>query len=253
MQELISIIIPVYNASSTIDKTIESALRQSYYNIEIILIDDCSTDNSFNIIKNNSDNDKRIKVYRNEINLGVANTRNLGIKLASGEFIAFLDSDDIWKRDKLEKQIRYIKKKNADICYTSYEMTNSRGTDLEIYKVPNNINYKGLLKENVICCSSVLIKSEILKGNQFNSEFFHEDFVLWLNLLKNSFKLVGLQESLVIYRKGGRSSDKIKASKNRWIIYRKSEKLTLVLSMYYFVCYIINGLKKYYWKYSILK
>lgn len=246
MQELISIIIPVYNASATIDKTIESALCQSYHNIEVILIDDCSTDNSFDIIKNNSSKDKRIKVYRNEVNAGVSKARNLGIKLSKGEFIAFLDSDDIWKKDKLEKQIRYIKEKNADICYTSYEITNSSDSDLGIYRVPSNINYKGLLKENIICCSSVLIKSKILKENQFNSKFFHEDFVLWLKLLKIGFKAIGLQESLVIYKKGGRSANKIKASKNRWIIYRESEKLTLFLSIYYFVCYIINGVKKYY-------
>lgn len=246
MTNLVSVIIPVYNSSKTIEKTIESVLSQSYADFEIIIIDDCSTDNSFEIIQELSKNDNRIILYRNQKNLGVAKTRNVGISMAKGEFISFLDSDDIWKSSKLEKQLEYIKQKNVDICYTSYEMVNNNETDSVIRMVPKEISYKGLLKENVICCSTAIVKSELLQKHPFETEFFHEDFVLWLKLLRCGCKAVGLQESLVIYRKGGRSSDKLKACKNRWIVYRKSEKLSLISSIYYFISYAINGIKKYY-------
>lgn len=246
MKNLVSVIIPVYNAAKTIEKTIKSVLHQSYTYFEIIIIDDCSTDNSFQIIEELSESDSRIILYRNEKNLGVAKTRNAGINIAKGEFISFLDSDDIWKSTKLEKQLEYIKQNNGDICYTSYEMIDNNETNRVLRGVPKEINYKGLLKENVICCSTTIVKSDLLKKYLFETEFFHEDFVLWLKLLRAGYKAVGIQETLVIYRKGGRSSDKLKACKNRWIVYRKSEGLSLISSMYYFIKYTINGVKKYY-------
>ncbi|NFO86965.1 glycosyltransferase family 2 protein [Clostridium botulinum] len=246
LKDLVSIIIPVYNSSKTIKETIKSVLVQNYKKFEIIVIDDCSTDESFEILKCLSDKDKKINLYRNKKNLGVSKTRNLGIELAKGEFICFLDSDDIWNPLKLEEQIKYINKQNSDICYTSYEMIDTFTGDKSIRIIPKDINYKGLLKENIICCSTIMIKSNLLKENKFEENFFHEDFVLWLKLLKLGFKAAGLEKSLVTYRKGGRSSNKSKASINRWIVYRKSERLSLIMSIYYFICYTINGIKKYY-------
>lgn len=246
MKNLVSIIIPVYNASETIENTVKSVLNQSYTNFEMIIIDDCSTDNSFEIVDELSKRDSRIILHRNKNNLGVAKTRNFGITIAKGEFISFLDSDDIWKSSKLEKQLEYIKQKNADICYSSYEMINNNETSRILRVVPEEINYKNLLKENVICCSTAIVKTDLLKKYPFETQFFHEDFVLWLKLLKRGFKAIGIQESLVIYRKGGRSADKLKACKNRWIVYRKSEELSLILSTYYIISYAINGIKKYY-------
>lgn len=249
MNDLVSVIIPVYNAAKTIEKTIKSTLMQSYVFLEVIVIDDCSDDNSFNIVKNMAESDSRIIVYKNLKNLGVAQTRNLGINMAKGKFIAFLDSDDVWKQSKLEKQLQYIKEKKADICYSSYEMIseNNEG-DKVLCVVPKEIGYYDLLKENVICCSTAIVRSELLKVYQFENEFFHEDFVLWLTLLKKGYKAIGIQDALIIYRMGGRSSDKLKASKNRWIVYRKSQQLNLFFSIYYFSIYAINGIKKYYFK-----
>ncbi|WP_252247350.1 glycosyltransferase family 2 protein [Clostridium sp. ZBS4] len=250
MRSLVSIIIPVYNASKTIEKTIQSVLNQRYNNFEIIIIDDCSTDRSVEIIENLSKTDKRILIYKNKNNLGVSLTRNLGITIARGEFIAFLDSDDIWKPLKLQRQLDYIKKEDIDLCYTSYEIINDKNeTDGDIRFVPRNINYNNLLKENIICCSTVVLKKKLLVKYNFKSDYFHEDFVLWLQLLKDGFKAQGINESLVLYRKGGRSSDKIKAFKNRWIVYRRSEKLNIFVSLYYIIFYAINGMKKYYFKF----
>ncbi|PHV70159.1 glycosyl transferase family 2 [Sporanaerobium hydrogeniformans] len=248
MQDLISIIVPVYNASNTVEKTIQSILKQSYTHFEVIVIDDCSSDNSFEILEALEKIDKRIILYKNEKNLGVSQTRNYGISKAKGEFIAFLDSDDEWRENKLELQLQYIKKQQADLCYTAYEMVGEKDS-LGVYcSVPAQVTYKELLKENSILCSSVLVRKSRLKEMPFNSEFFHEDFVLWLELLKEGCKAVGFQESLVRYQKGGRSADKLQASKNRWIIYRKCEQLGRLGAVYYFFHYMINGIKKYYVK-----
>ncbi len=247
MRNLVSIIVPVYNASKTIEKTIKSVLNQSYNNFEIIIIDDSSTDKTFEIIEKLGKNDRRILIYKNKDNLGVALTRNLGIAIAKGEFIAFLDSDDIWNPLKLQLQLENIKRYDIDLSYTSYKLINdTNDSEGKIRFVPKNIEYKTLLKENIICCSTVLLKKDLILKYKFKSNYFHEDFVLWLQLLKDGFKFRGINEVLVLYRKGGRSSDKIKALKNRWIVYRKSEKLNIIVSLYYMIFYMINGIKKYY-------
>lgn len=248
MNKLVSVIVPVYNASKTIEETIKSVMNQNYTNFEVIAIDDCSEDNSFELLTKLSKKDIRIKVYKNLKNLGVSETRNLGIDIARGELISFLDSDDIWKKEKLYKQVKYMEEKNVDMCYTSYDMIDTDKIEVKTIIVPEKVNYISLLKENIICCSTVMMNKEILRKYKFESEFFHEDFILWLHLLKNSYKVVGLTDNLVFYRKGGRSSDKLKAARNRWIIYRKSEKLNLILSAYYFICYAFNGIKKYFIK-----
>ena len=250
VQELISIIVPVYNASSTIAKTIQTVLEQSYTHFELIVVDDYSKDDSFQILKALEGKDQRIIIYKNDQNLGVAQTRNYGISKARGEFVAFLDSDDEWLEDKLELQLRYMKEQQAEICYTAYEMISEQGDTLAYCNVPMKVTYEELLKQNSILCSSVLLKKSILKDNPFSSKFFHEDFVLWLDLLKEGYKAIGIQRSLVRYKKGGRSSNKVLAAKNRWIIYRKSEGLGRISTIYYFIHYIINGFRKYYIKVS---
>lgn len=247
MKDLVSVIIPVYNAEKTIEKTIQSVIDQTYSNIQIIIIDDKSIDNSLELIKKVSRKDTRIKVYMNDRNLGVAATRNRAIELSMGNFICFVDSDDIWKSGKIEKQINYIKKNDGDICYTSYEMIDRSSKKVKCI-VSDKVSYYDILKENIICCSTVMIKRNILIDNKFSKEFFHEDLVLWLQLLKQGYKALGIDEVLVTYRKGGRSSNKLKASINRWMIYRRCEKINIFKSIYFFVTYSLNGIKKYYFK-----
>lgn len=250
MEKLVSVIIPVYNAAITIKNTIKSVLEQSYMNIEVIIIDDCSMDNSYEIIKKLSLVDERIVIYKNDINIGVAKTRNYGISVAKGEYIAFLDSDDSWIKNKLQYQIDILNKCNADLCYTGYHIINRKNQSCMCVNISESISYSKLLKENIICCSSVVIKANLVKKYSFESDFFHEDFVLWLKLLKNGYKPVGVNEPTVIYARGGRSSDKVKAFKYRWEIYRKCEKLTFLQSVYYSVFYTFNGIRKHFFGHS---
>ena len=247
MQDLVSVIVPVYNSEKTIEKAIKSVVLQTYSNLQILVVDDCSTDNTVNIIKNMAQEDSRICYYINSKNLGVAETRNFACNQAKGTYIAFLDSDDEWYPEKLQLQLEYLSQFEGDICYTAYEIVDKYKDNVyKKYMVPLQVSYKELLKENVICCSTVLIKKEILDKNPFTTEYFHEDFILWLNLLKKGNIAIGLQQYLTRYTKGGRSSDKINAMYNRWQIYRKYEHLHIISAIYYFVFYGINGIRKYY-------
>ncbi|MCI1930364.1 MAG: glycosyltransferase [Clostridia bacterium] len=241
---MISVILPIYNGEKTVEKAIYSVLNQSYKDIEIIAIDDCSKDRTYIILCELSKKDSRVHVFKNKKNLGVAKTRNKGIEQASGEYIAFIDGDDCWSSNKIEKQISVLKNKNADLCYTASKIIDENNNVLNFHKhVPTGISYKGLLKENVIVCSSIVLKREVLPKNPFDGKYFHEDFVLWLRLLKNGYKAIGIDDALVTYRLGGRSADKKNAIKYRWKIYRQDQNLGFFTSLWYFLFYIFTGIR----------
>lgn len=247
METLVSIIIPVYNAQNTIERAIISATKQSHYNIQVIVIDDYSTDNTPLIVNKLAEIDSRIFYFRHTQNLGVAAARNLGCSKARGEYIAFLDSDDEWHHQKLQLQLKYIQDNKADLCYTGYKIFDEKKARfIQEYKVPIEVNYEQLLEENIICCSTVLIRSNLLGENPFVKKYFHEDFILWLRILREGNRAIGLNKCLVNYSLGGRSSNKMIAAKYRWLIYTECEKISLNRSIYYFFKYILNGLNKYY-------
>lgn len=149
--KLVSIIIPVYNASRFLEETINSIQEQTYSNWEAIFIDDCSSDNSYDIIKQYQKNDKRIKVIKNKINNGVAISRNNGIDYAKGEYLCFLDADDKWHPEKLEKQINFMQELNCEFSFTGYQFANEKcNPNGKIVSVPNKINYKQALKNTTI-------------------------------------------------------------------------------------------------------
>lgn len=241
----ISVIMPAYNAAQYIEKAIQSVIGQTIKSWELIIVNDASTDNTSEIVRRMAAQDMRIVLHENKINLGVSETRNRGIGLAVGEYIAFLDSDDIWEHDKLQRQLEALQRTHADLCFTSYAVMHENGEQAIPYRVPQNIDYVGLLKENVIGCSTVLLKRSSLGEHRFETGFFHEDYVLWLKLLKGNCIAVGIDELLVQYRTGGRSHNKVNAAKNRWRIYRKCEKLSLPMATYFFLNYCCNGLKKH--------
>ncbi|HEY8422186.1 MAG TPA: glycosyltransferase [Thermoclostridium sp.] len=248
MKQLVSIIMPVYNGEKTIEKAIRSVLSQTYENFELIVIDDNSTDDTAKIVNSFLDIDKRIILIKNKENCGVSVSRNIGCKSARGEYIAFLDSDDVWMENKLEKQINLMQEKDCDLAYTAYTIVYSSKRLLKkeiLYQVPETVSYEELLKENVIGCSTVLLRAKAMNNHEFDRNYIHEDFVLWLGLAKEGKKFCGLNENLVLYAYGGRSSNKILAAKNRWIIYRRSQKLSFPMALYYMNCYLINALKKY--------
>lgn len=247
MRPLVSVVMPSYNAEKYISEAIQSVIAQTYENWELLIIDDCSTDSTANIVKQFSDVDSRITLYSNPKNMGVALTRNKGMNLAKGSWIALLDSDDVWHKDKLEKQIELAGKTGADIVYCSYCLIDSCGKKISEFIVPPITSYEEMLKSNTIGCSTVLLCSTSAGRYRFTNESFHEDYVFWLNLLRNGFEAVGCEESLSDYRviEGSRSHNKIKSAKNRWIVYRKVEKLPFKKAVCAFASYTYNGFRKY--------
>lgn len=244
---LVSIITPVYNAEKFIEKTIKSVQIQTYTNWEMILVDDLSQDNSGEIIKKIQKNDNRIKYIKLKENSGAAVARNTAIENANGRYIAFLDSDDLWKRNKLEKQISFMKENNCGFTFTSYEIMSEEGINLnKIVQVPKKINYDGLLKNTIIGCLTVVIDRKLV--GDFGMPLIRkgQDTATWLKILKNYEYAYGINENLANYRlvKRSISSNKIGALKRTWNTYRNVEKLSLIKSCYVFICYIINAIKK---------
>ena len=246
-QPLVSVIMPAYNAEKYIAEAIQSVISQTYTNWELFVLDDCSTDSTAEIAESFANADSRIHLIRNPQNIGVARTRNRGFDLANGEWIALLDSDDVWHSDKLEQQLAIAKETGAEILYSSYALFSDEKSEKLEYNVPLETNYSDMLKENVIGCSTALLNKAALENFHFRTDVYHEDYALWLELLRNGYVAAGCTEILTDYRivKGSRSNSKIKAAKNRWIIYRKVEQMPIPKSISAFVAYAVNGIRKH--------
>lgn len=243
-----SIIIAVYNAEQYIIETLESVYNQTYPDYEVIIINDASTDETFNLIVDYIKDKHKFKCYKNLKNIGVAESRNLGFERATGKFIALLDGDDIWKSNKLKKQYELLKATGVDITYTSYELIDSNSNRLDkIYYTRIKLSYDSLLKENYIGCSSAVIRTCIAKKILMDSNYAHEDYAFWLECLRKKYRGQGLLEPLMKYRilNNSRSHNKLHAAINRWRVIRIREKLSFLKSVYVMICYILNGIEKY--------
>lgn len=246
-EPLVSIITPVYNAERFLSDTIKSVQNQTYKNWEMLLVDDCSKDNSAQIIKEFQKYDNRIKYIKLEKNSGASVSRNTGIKNAKGRFIAFVDSDDIWKPEKLEIQIKYMLKENLGFTFTSYRYMKENGElTKKIAKAPSKINYNGLLKNTIIGCSTVVIDTDIVEYFEMPLVRRGQDTATWLQILRKEKYAYGIEQDLVNYRLVGESlsSNKIIALKRTWNTYRNVEKLGLLKSSYVFCFYVFNAIKK---------
>lgn len=247
---LVSIITPVYNAEKFIGETIASVINQTYTEWEMILVDDCSTDKSAEIVKSFSEIDSRIKYHKLEINSGAAVSRNTALDMAKGRYIAFLDSDDLWEKNKLSLQLDFMKKNNIEFSFTDYSLITEDGESYNTLNkaitVPKEIDYNFLLKNTIILCSSVIIDRSIVGDFRMTLIRAGQDTATWLSILKNGFKAYGLNENLAKYRqvKGSISSNKIKAIKRTWNLYRNVERLSLHKTIYYFSNYAFNAIKK---------
>lgn len=246
---LISVVIPVYNAERFLPQAIESVLGQTYRNLEVILVDDCSQDTSREIMKRYADKDQRIRLLFNEINQGVAKTRNAGIQAAVGEYIALLDSDDVWEYDKLERQLALMQKEEADIIYCSLDFIDEDGRTIKHpFIVPQTTDYQKMLVKCVFTCSTIFVRSDLLKQHPFKANYYHEDFLLWMELLSLSVKAAGCPEILMHNRqvKGSRSNNKLHAAKERWKIYRHALHLNFFPALGTFCLYALYGVLKYF-------
>ena len=246
-EPLVSIITPVYNSEKFLSETIECIQNQTYKNWQLLLIDDCSNDNSSEVIKRYSEHDSRIKYIKLDNNSGAAVSRNKGLSLAEGRFVAFADSDDLWDSKKLEKQVGYMLKKNVGFTFTSYRYMKEDGTKTnKVARAPEKIDYEGLLRNTIIGCSTVVIDRDILGNFEMPLVRRGQDTATWLQLLKTEKYAYGIYDDLVFYRLVGNSisSNKIKALKRTWNTYRNVEKLSLPKSMYVFCFYVFNAIKK---------
>lgn len=245
--DLVSIIIPVHNAGRFLKDTINSIKNQKYENWEAIFVDDCSRDNSADIIKEFSE-DTRIKLITLEQNGGAAVARNTGIDNAKGKYISFLDADDLWNKEKLEKQINFMKENDYAFSFTGYEFADENGNGTgKIVKVPQKITYKEALKNTTIFTSTVMfdmtkLDKELIKMPKVKSE----DTATWWKILKNNNIAYGLNKNLTYYRRSENtlSSNKFEAIKRIWYLYRKVEKLGIFYSIYNFCFYAINAVKR---------
>lgn len=246
--DLVSIITPMYNSEKYISEMIKSVISQTYINWELIIVDDCSKDNSVNIVNRFVKNDKRIRLLRQEKNKGPSCARNRAINESKGRFIAFLDSDDIWINTKLEKQIEYMKNNDVAITCTSYKIASEDNNIIyRDFIVPKIITYKMLLRQNYLSCDTVIIDKKYFKDLNIDNNIKHEDYIFWLKLIKNIEYVHGIQESLAIYRvrRGSRSSGKINSAIEIYKLYRLKEELGLIKSIFYTMQYMFRGYFKY--------
>lgn len=244
---LISIIMAAYNAEKTIEVAINSVINQTYKDWELIIVNDCSKDATLDIISSFALKDERIRVINNSINSGASQTRHNGLMESRGEWIAILDSDDMWTNDKLEKQISLQEQTGAELLFTGSAFMNDAGQRLDwILHVPEKIGYKKLLKQNLISNSSVLVKTDLFKQHEAIGDNMHEDFACWLQILRTGRIAYGIDEPLLIYRlsSNSKSSNKIKAAVMNWNTYRYVG-LSITLILYNMVEYLLNGIKKY--------
>lgn len=238
---------PAYNASTNIEEAINTVMNQTYKNWELIIINDCSKDDTWDIITRISNNESRIVLINLEENMGVARARNNGIKIAKGKYLAFLDSDDGWFETKLEKQVALLETTDEYFCVSSYVVIDETGNSKNKIFVPKDrISWKSQLKGSNIGLLTVLI--DIEKTGKFEMpNKGHEDYITWSNLLEKNGSAISIHEPLAYYREGNVSvsSNKFKTAKWQYDIYREDFKLSVLKSLYYFLLYAINGVFKY--------
>lgn len=245
---IVSVIMPAYNAAAYIEEAIRSVMEQTYTNWQLLVLDDGSVDDTCAIVHRLAQEDGRIRLVRNEANMGVAKTRNRGLDMCDEGYVAFLDSDDWWHPEKLATQMHLAEQTDADLVYTSYAIIDvSSKPCRQPYVVPEHTDFDGLLKENVIGCSAVMLSPRAARKYRFTDGFYHEDYCLWLDMLRDGCRAVGSAQVLTAWRlvNGSRSFNKSNGVRQRWNIYRKHLHLPLWKSVISFFGYAVSGIKKY--------
>lgn len=245
---LVSVITPVYNAERFLKAGVESALNQSYKNIEIVLVDDCSKDSSATIVSNLCEKYPNIVYHLQDKNMGAGIARNKALELAKGQYVAFLDSDDMWKPEKISKQIDLMNKTGAPLCYTAIEMIDESGKVVkEKRKVIEICDYNYLLHNTVIPTSGLVVDRNQCGDFRMHLRRGGQDYATWLKLMRNGAVARGIDEALVQYRivSGSLSSNKFKSIQQVWEIQTRDEKIGKIPAAFNVLCFTINALKKY--------
>ncbi len=245
--DLVSVIIPYFRKIKFIDKSISSVLEQTYSNIEIIIIYDDANKFELDYLVNKYKTHNKIKILVNEKNLGAGLSRNKGIEFSSGKYICFLDADDYWKKEKVENQINFMKKKNIDISHTSYTVINEKDKFIKERKARSFSNYKEILTSCDIGLSTVALDKKIISEKiKFGDLKTKEDFVLWLTILQENIVISGLDQNLSFWRKTNNSlsSSVIQKLIDGFRVYNKHLNFNFFKSFYLLICLSLNYLKK---------
>ena len=248
IDDLVSIIMPCYNDAAYISDSINSIISQTYQNWELIIVDDFSMDNSKEVIRNFMDKDSRVQLIESDSNIGSGPSRNKGIKASKGQYIAFLDSDDLWDDNKLDLQINFMKRNNIAFSFTSYRVMYGDKLSSTIIPIKDSVTYSDLLKINYIGCLTVVYDLKILNKKYFMPDLKRQqDLGLWLSILRNGERAIGCNEVLATYRVDKQKSmkNKFKAIYYRWKLFRKVESLSLLSTIYNFTIYLLLGTIKY--------
>ena len=245
---LVSVIIPVYNASKYLERTLQAIFSQTYKNLEIVIVDDRSKDNSAEIVAKYRSEHPEIVYHLQEQNMGAAVARNTALEMAKGRYVAFLDSDDVWLSEKIERQLDLMKEKDAAFSYTAIEMIDEDDNLIKSkLKVKEQINYRFLLHNTMIATSSVVVDRAKLGDFRMPLRRSGQDYATWLQLLRDGTIAYGINEVFVRYRRSGNSlsSNKFKSVKQVWEIQTKDEKINKFAAFFHVICFTFNALKKY--------
>ena len=245
-EPLVSVVIPLYNAEKYISKTIESIINQEYNHLEILIVNDCSKDKGPEIIKKYQNHDERIKLINLKKNSGAAVARNVGIEISKGDFIAFIDSDDIWEKAKLREQISFMIENDYNFSYTDYILIDEKGKELRTIKTPKLLTYNKELLYNHIGTSTVICNQKILGKIYMPNLRKRQDYAMWLKILKYYSNGYGLNKILTRYtiRKNSLSSNKLSLIKYNWEVFRKSEEFGIIKSSFYLFTNIMSKILK---------
>ena len=246
--ELVSVVMPLYNAQRFLRRPVESVLGQTHTNLELVVADDGSTDDSPAIVDSYARNDARVRLLRTECNGGVAAARNRAIAAAKGRYIAFLDSDDWWHPEKLKRQLALLESSQSAVAYARYQRVAEDGSPLNLVVPPMQVGHRDMLRSNFIGnCTGIYDRWRLGGDGQFR-RIGHEDYVFWLELVKRAGLAVCVpgEEPLAWYlvRDGSVSSNKLRAARWQWRIYRDIEKLDVMRSAWYMSHYVLNALAK---------
>jgi teichuronic acid biosynthesis glycosyltransferase TuaG len=243
----VSVVIPAYRAGAIIGPTIESALAQTMREVEVLVVDDCSPDDTVAVVEGYARADSRVRCLRHAANRGPGGARTTALEAARGRYVAFLDSDDVWLPEKLERQIAFMTGRGAALSYTQYRRIDQAGAIVsDVVGVPAMLDYQALLRNTAIATSTVVV-DRAMTGPFTMQDVFYDDYVCWLALLKRGFIAHGLQEDLMRYRILARSwsRNKLRSAAQVWRIYRDVERLALVPAAWVFTQYAWNAFRKY--------
>ncbi|MCM1056216.1 MAG: glycosyltransferase [Firmicutes bacterium] len=250
LDELISIIVPVYNVERFIEETMDCVTAQSYPRWELLLVEDGSSDGTVSVIEEyiRKKAENRIRLIRQPGNMGAARARNRGLQEAAGRYIAYLDADDLWVPEKLERELAFMREKAAAFAFTGYEFVHEDGSGTgKVVRVPETLNYRQALKNTTIFTTTVMFDTEKIDKSLLKMPIMKsEDTALWWKVLRNGYTAYGLDENLAKYRRSGKtlSSNKLEAMRRIWNLYRKAEGMGILSSAWHFCFWAVRAVRR---------